>query len=298
MKRFYAASVAILVIGILSGPSLRAQSSLPPETSDNEMGLMSSYSFAGGGIDNINLSNGNVAFNFPLVSYPQRGGVLRLSINAIYNSKPLQVRVVNSSGGEQWLGTQSFSNPVIMDADTVLTAAQAYQFTQNNKTNTGWIYSIQQADGTSHVVGSLNSLPASFTPPAGNPFESLDGTGWRLNLLTSVPGAQGVISPSGVRYIDNTNGREDSNGNKITENSTGEVDTMGRVIPYLLSQVAQVLRALVAVRQVPLQSRSLMPGIHPVRLVRPFHIYFATLWYPSAFPPMLCPGYRHLRDNF
>jgi hypothetical protein len=75
---FFSASLLLLV----------AQGqSLPAPTSSAFTGEQPYQSYHGGDIDSINLSNGRLALNFPLLSYPQRGS-LHLSFNLMYNNEP------------------------------------------------------------------------------------------------------------------------------------------------------------------------------------------------------------------
>ena len=156
-----------------------------------------------------------------------------MNMNLIYNGKPVQVRTINSNGAQEWIGTNSPLSPFITDPDVITVRQDTYQFTQLSKTYVASIYSIRQADGTSHLLGSLSSLPSNFVPPVGTVFESLDATAWQMTLTSN--GLNSAISPTGVRYptANGPSQREDANGNMITASSAGQVDTMGRVIPKL-----------------------------------------------------------------
>src|SRR5581483_901280 len=58
------------------------------QTSPNlEQGFKPYGSYQGGNIDSVSLTNGNVILHIPIVSYPQRGGKLRLNFMALYNNK-------------------------------------------------------------------------------------------------------------------------------------------------------------------------------------------------------------------
>jgi hypothetical protein len=76
--------IVALLLGFVSKEAF-AQS-LPPATSDDQMGLQPYQAYHGGDIDSISLSTGTLNLNFPFLSYPQRGK-LHLSFNLYYNNQ-------------------------------------------------------------------------------------------------------------------------------------------------------------------------------------------------------------------
>src|SRR5215472_8210822 len=73
--------LAILGAGIVTGVPARAQTQIPDVTTDPtfETGIRQYGSYHGGKIDSINLSNGSLTADVPLIFYPQRGGKLKLN---------------------------------------------------------------------------------------------------------------------------------------------------------------------------------------------------------------------------
>lgn len=79
---------AVVLVGLaITGWNFAALGQMAPNT-DN--GIKSFGSYEGGGIDTVNLQNGNVSIHIPLFSYPQRGKLpLRYWVQG--NSKNWQV---------------------------------------------------------------------------------------------------------------------------------------------------------------------------------------------------------------
>ena len=68
----FALAVLACLVSILQ-PPLSAQ-----DNADEEVGIKPFGSYQWGDVDRINLMNGTLGATIPLVSYPQRGGVLHL----------------------------------------------------------------------------------------------------------------------------------------------------------------------------------------------------------------------------
>jgi hypothetical protein len=86
MRKRLAAALFIF-LGAVGGSW--AQGPVPsPETM---AGLVPNQKYHGGDIDSVNLTNGGLTVQIPLVSYPQRGGKLRLEFVLTLNTKSLQV---------------------------------------------------------------------------------------------------------------------------------------------------------------------------------------------------------------
>lgn len=84
---------ALFVIASVSAPAALAQT-----TPDLEEGMKPYGDFHGGDIDQISLSSGKLALNIPLISYPQRGGKVKLGFGLRWqNSTPRQTEVYHSN---------------------------------------------------------------------------------------------------------------------------------------------------------------------------------------------------------
>src|ERR1700730_1808098 len=107
--RILIAFAAMVLFGCFGAKSLRAQS-LPPTTSDDEMGMLPYQSYHGGDIDSISLTTGMLNINYPLLFYPQRGK-LHLSFNLFYNNQAQRAGEICFEGecSWQWGRTQIIS---------------------------------------------------------------------------------------------------------------------------------------------------------------------------------------------
>ncbi|MBI3662082.1 MAG: RHS repeat protein, partial [Acidobacteria bacterium] len=181
-----------------------------------EQGLKPYGTYQGGNLDSVSITNRNLTLHIPIVSYPQRGGKLRLNFLGIYNNKGWIIEEYNDTYGNphlrwKWIGTgvQIINDQSIGVKSTIIkvTNAQGDLVMVNLK-------DAITADGSSHQLESANSG-----------MESVDATGILYGF------GSGVIDRDGTRYGGRTNAIEDSNGNKITINTaTGWTDTLGRFI--------------------------------------------------------------------
>jgi RHS repeat-associated protein len=241
---FFSASLLLLV----------AQGqSLPPPTSSAFTGEQPYQSYHGGDIDSINLSNGRLALNFPLLSYPQRGS-LHLSFNLMYNNEPQhywaqvepKLPVLYFWGGGPLVSTLPLENGDVFVgwAEQLGVVLQTISKTVGTNTYQYPLFNIITADGTEHVLGNLgsdsNCVQNGFDSlNQTGPWESLDATGWSLNggavnyCTGSYPTT--VTDPAGVRHLLGEDllpsiGDEDPNGNEITLASSTMTDSVGRQI--------------------------------------------------------------------
>jgi RHS repeat-associated protein len=195
-------------------PSSRAQT-----TPDLEEGTRPYGAYDGGQFDSVNLASGKMNIKIPLISYPQRGGKLKLSFSAIWT---------NFSARLTELCTPHLPCQFIASRN-----GGAFGIDSNNSvwvtgvTNpgTGNIdhYQAILSDASTHVFGNTS----------GTVWESLDATGMRFDASSYV-----LTDANGVRYTENTNPGyislvEDPNGNKMSYNdpNTTWTDTFGRSIP-------------------------------------------------------------------
>ncbi len=227
------------------------------------MGFMPYVSYHGGDIDNVNLANGNLFVHTPFLSYPQRGNVLRVALDLMYNGKPYQVQNFCAAGRCTWLwlpsgfsqgwGGHLPSPPFgvnIVDADAVTVPYEAAKIPNTNPTDYGDLFKIMTADNASHLLGLVAGTGGSCgTGSTGyyysdwGTFETLDATGWQMLIPSCGSGTTAVVSPTGVRHEGQDTLRVDPNGNYLTitlgcppsgsciEIPTSITDTLGRQIP-------------------------------------------------------------------
>src|ERR1039458_4555054 len=197
---------------------------------DFNSGLTPYQGFHGGDIDSINMASGNLNLHIPLISFPQRGGALRLSFAINYNSTVVKrtYHCCGQNGYNLWTGVTG--NPVSIG----VLDDQQYGPNLNSHVQGQIIYryyTVKGPDGAQHMMGYTSGNPQTTGPVA---LRSLDATGYYLsvtdpsNYLTTYT----IIDKSGIRYTNNssfTQKREDPNGNYITLDQYGNyTDTLGR----------------------------------------------------------------------
>lgn len=154
--RLFVGFALLLLLAVFS------QAQLPTPTSDDQMGISPYQSYHGGDIDNINLSTGILVIHFPLLSYPQRGGLLKEGISLLYNGKAVQIQHVGCPDdcAYQWLPTAHPPGVTIVDDNSVGIAVQPVQVGQNPDGSKVFknIYSVQEADGSKHTLGQIGNV--------------------------------------------------------------------------------------------------------------------------------------------
>jgi hypothetical protein len=219
-----------------------------------EQGIRPYGSYHGGDIDSVSMVNLKPNIRIPLISYPQRGGKLKVSFAVVlsipasnpmpqcHTVKPYNCYYINwtstapSLGGNASGGQLAIVNEGQVDWSCFPCAQQLRPQP----------YQISEPDGAVHRLGQMASG-----------WTSLDATDWLYypsNFVTdshgvSIPYSNLVIDRNGVRYswgtATNTPNNpylstiEDPNGNFITTDvntgsgaSTKYIDTLGRRIPY------------------------------------------------------------------
>jgi RHS repeat-associated protein len=187
----------------------------------NEQGIKPYGSYHGTDLDEVNVSNGHLELRIPVVSFPQRGGHLKLSFiarwhNAVWNEHTDCAQSTNicfhiwefdNQPGVSFVTEQAF--PSI--PQTLVSGG--------NTPSPVYAYSIRLGDESSHPLGNTS----------GTVYESLDATAMRWDSSS-----QTVTLSDGSRYagiFGSTPVLEDTNGNQITFNGGSLVDTLGRSIP-------------------------------------------------------------------
>jgi RHS repeat-associated protein len=211
---------ACLASILLSPAFSRAQS----PTTDVQQGLVPYGSFQHGDIDHVNLANGNVFARIPLVSYPQRGGKLKLSFSAVANNKGWRIFTNPISKQQNWVYAGYPGVNVVPDQGIVYSGQHA-NYTDDN----GHVWTIKwtnayTTDGAVHellsnsYVGGVAYATDATGINSGADRDGLLYSGGSINLTT--PPYSYV--PGNVT---------DANGNEVTYASNGWTDTTGRVVP-------------------------------------------------------------------
>lgn len=83
--QFVYRGLAVLFVMFVFGPVAVAQN-----LAGLEQGIKPYGSYEGGDIDSVSMVNGSLTLHMPLISYPQRGGKLRVGFSLIYANPMLQ----------------------------------------------------------------------------------------------------------------------------------------------------------------------------------------------------------------
>jgi RHS repeat-associated protein len=243
-------ALLFMIVGFFSN-SLQAQT-LPPPTSDDQLGMLPYQSYHGGDIDEVNLSTGSVSLNLPFLVYPQRGK-LRLSFDLFYNNQSQhQAKFCPPVGACSWLwGYKPIPSPLPLErSDAYVAVGQQFEVlgtTASLKYTDYTVYwdnwSLQTADGSKHPLANQGTTTevindSQYYWQDSGPWETLDATGWRINgTFTAGPitwysaSPTSIIDADGVYYDTSSAYEEDPNGNKITESGGTITDSLGRQIP-------------------------------------------------------------------
>jgi len=191
-------------------------------------------------VDSVDLGNGKLSIDIPLISYPQRGGKLGLNFVLHYHN----------SG--QVLGGMTGCIPSAFGGDCIVFPWDS-GFTIIEKSRPWANPGCSQDRSTLvYMCSATVSLPDGMTVPMAainsSSFRSLDGTNLRLDMPPGFPTNRGgptpnmgytLIEPTGIRHTATAPSgypivSEDTNGNQIIF-SGNWTDTLNRVIPGLPS---------------------------------------------------------------
>ncbi len=236
-------------------------------TPDTAQGITPYAEYVPGDIDNVNPVNGNLFLKIPLLSYPQRGGKLKLDYYIYYNDKQWQIgnlTVKPQAGVTTYTGNWQPGDPYSTAADSRMGAYVARdQYAlmgtdSNNWTTTypmssgGYFdvtttlngYFVETPDGSKHYLGDSfvqSCYQVSATCPTFSSFVSefypaTDASGWYPPLIgqSTNSGLSQVLDGNGIRYTGTV--ISDPNGNEITTSASGWTDTEGRTIQGSLSE--------------------------------------------------------------
>jgi RHS repeat-associated protein len=177
----------------------------------------------------VNLANGNLHVEIPLVSAPQRG-TLPFSMSLVYDSRIWQVvnvggsliwkptNIPNSWGG--WRLTTS-ADPGTVTADQQFTACDQGQTL--NISNFVW----QSPDGTrrSFAINTAMDYGCGVNIPSGDAFAA-DASGYHMYVTNYATAT--VYAKDGTRVFPSV---QDPNGNHFSTDANGNtLDTLGRTV--------------------------------------------------------------------
>jgi YD repeat-containing protein len=227
-----------------------------------EVGLKPFGTYQGGNIDRINVPNGALSIDIPIMSYPQRGGRLKLDLALHYENRGNYTDTVCdyvNDGGCYEAGPSEFIHgfTIVQQGVPVLLGEASDQDANGFLTESAL---VMTPDGGSH----------SLAPTNATVWRSLDGSGYQAVFDYSTPGqmwidaaqlsSAALYAPDGTLYrypadINTTvpasipgptrpfgaqtdtddwipTQQQDINGNQITFSSTaGWTDTVARNIP-------------------------------------------------------------------
>src|SRR6185437_9326371 len=222
--------VFAIVVGALNSTAL-AQSALDVV---NATGIQAFGSYQAGDIDTIDLSSGRPMVNIPLISYPQRGGKLKLGFVLQYHNAGTILG--NTSGCLPTVSGPCVVFPYDSGFTPVLTGIPAANAACNTPPNSvGFI-------GCEGFVRTWDGAVHQLMPLGATSFRAMDSSGFRIDVSSGFPASQSLTTiltdGDGTRYIStesptaNSFVAEDVNGNQITRDAVnGLVDTMGRHTP-------------------------------------------------------------------
>jgi RHS Repeat len=254
--RFSFGIVGALFVGTLFAISSMYAQTGPAPTLADELGFTPYQSYHGGDVDSVNLSNGRVMIHAPLISYPQRGGLLKQSFSLGNGSNALQVQedcsvppdcLFHWNVGTLKSQTGSVSAAVAIIDDQSLSGGVVQvkgNILPGGYHNYYYYGRISASDGTSHLVGQTSGVWETInTNLTNSTFRTIDGTGY-TSSVDSV-GNWTMTDSMGIKYYQGgaagtqppTVWKEDPNGNQITRTTGGLIDTLGRNIPYTTTTV-------------------------------------------------------------
>lgn len=210
MKKRLAPVLFILVL--LAGQSCTTKAQTNPNL---ETGLKAYGSYAGGNIDNISISTGNLNLHIPLFSYPQRGSMPG-SLSIGYNGKNWFVyqHCEYSICTDQWKWTNSNVHGVYINVDGTV----GISWVQEAPGVPADVFTAYTSDGGTHMMTGT-----------GGAYYSTDGSGIFYGGTISTSGP--VRTKDGVQPL-----TSDNNGNWMTSQAYGiasypgtlTTDTLGR----------------------------------------------------------------------
>ena len=204
-------SVILFVTGLLVSIAAGAQA-------DFEKGYQSFQSYHGSDFDTVNLANGNLVLNIPLLSYEQLGGLppvtlsIRSNSTTFQSTPPLESGPADTNQHEVASGVigAPWGQPHVLISPGGLFWKEE-RIVTNPKTSIGPEYlvrfvAIDDSGATHSLGGSIANSTAGYVPGIRY---SVDGSGLMLQPGTTASG------PVLVDRKGNTGGLVDPNGNAI-----------------------------------------------------------------------------------
>ncbi len=201
--------------------------------------------YAENSVESVNVTNGNLNIQIPLLSYKQRGSLLPITLEIVFNADnwiltppigpapnpnepgALQHQVYQFIGGGAAFSVSPFFQ--------IMTLSESYNYSSNSS-NVPTQYTITEpalvdSSGAVHLLAQ--------TTPTGGPKRSVDATGYLIdteyNSTTGAVTQQTWLGPDGVGYRNGV--FSDPNGNSITPNLTSNAagvsqGTVGPIASY------------------------------------------------------------------
>jgi RHS repeat-associated protein len=250
----------ILVVALAPGVKSQTNNGL-------QQGLAPYESLQGGSIDTITMSSGGLYVHIPLLNYPQRGGVLKLSFSLQSNNKTWWVQSSCPQGqtcthgwvmqnnaillasptpsmgpvdDQVWLGGVIMSGDCHKGEGTYSTFALGPTGDSHQMAFTSGTPPGSACGGTQATIYTADGMGVKYVGPNNSSnYKVYAGTGKIIDR-------DGIIYPAPTSSLFSTL-REDPNGNQIslsisTSNSYEYVDTLGRSIPMPPGQAIPILQ--------------------------------------------------------
>ena len=240
--------LSFLIVAVFGSPICQSQTN-PPGIAN--IGLPVNGVFSGGQIDSVQLNNGNLHLDIPLLDLPGVG--IPIHIHFLYDSKIFGYQTDQSSYTYYVTATPAaaVSYPGFVQS--------SYASHQNSVTCGGIQYNdavldsltFTDEDRTSHQFpvegGYMASSPSCDNNPAGTKFYAMDASGIFANRATNTGNFASVITKQGVKYSFPTIGTlpilvEDANGNELSVTSaSGGPDQSTTIITDTIGRQVQII---------------------------------------------------------
>ena len=167
VKRGFQPRFLTLVCGLLFACS-NVLSLSAQDDANNEQGIRPFGSYQWNDIDHLNLTNGGLGVSIPLVSHPQRGGVLHLDFNLEYSNAGYTVTTTCQPkvGCLHYVKGSPGGFDIRSGMEVGVGPPSTYYDLYGNPY---YVYTLTTTDGSAHVLGQTS----------GTSSETLDGTGYK-----------------------------------------------------------------------------------------------------------------------